>query len=78
MRADHGGISFLLPGAMGSLAGALGPIGFVSERSVSDSLFSYGDLFPQATLKWNHGVHNTMMYGMMNRQEQQQHARVRA
>lgn len=49
-----------------TLAGALGPIGFVRERSISDTLFSYGDLFPQATLKWNHGVHNTMVYGMMN------------
>lgn len=48
------------------LTGALGPIGFARERRISDSLFSYGDLFPQATLKWNHGVHNTMVYGMMN------------
>ncbi len=49
-----------------ALTGALGPIGFATERSVSDTLVSYGDLFPQATLKWNHGVHNTMVYGMMN------------
>jgi hypothetical protein len=48
------------------IVGSLGPIGFATSRSVSDSLFSYGDLFPQATLKWNHGVHNTMVYGMMN------------
>jgi hypothetical protein len=27
---------------------------------------SYGDLFPQATLKWNNGVNNYMVYGMMN------------
>jgi len=48
------------------LVGALGPIGFARERSISDSLFSASDVFPQATLKWNHGVHNTMVYGMMN------------
>ncbi|MDQ8729229.1 transporter [Bradyrhizobium sp. LHD-71] len=48
------------------LTGALGPIGFSRSRSISDSLFSYGDLYPQATLKWNHGVHNTMVYGMAN------------
>ena len=34
-----------------NITGALGPIGFATSRSVSDSLFSYGDLFPQATLK---------------------------
>ena len=31
--------------------GALGPIGFANSRSVNDTLVSYGDLFPQATLK---------------------------
>jgi len=49
-----------------NVTGALGPIGFAASRSVSDSLFSYGDLFPQATLKWNNGVHNFMVYGMAN------------
>jgi hypothetical protein len=49
-----------------NITGALGPIGFATSRSISDSLVSYGDLFPQATLKWNHGVHNTMVYGMAN------------
>jgi hypothetical protein len=49
-----------------TIAGALGPIGFAASRSIGDSLFSYGDLFPQVTLKWNQGVHNYMVYGMMN------------
>jgi hypothetical protein len=49
-----------------SVTGALGPIGFAASRSVSDTLVSYGDLFPQATLKWNQGVHNFMLYGLMN------------
>jgi len=49
-----------------NVAGALGPIGFGTSRSVTDSLFSGADLFPQFTLKWNHGVHNTMIYGMTN------------
>lgn len=48
------------------IVGSLGPIGFAASRSVSNSLFSYGDLFPQAKLKWNHGVHSTMVYGMTN------------
>ena len=30
--------------------------------SESDSLTSYGDLYPQATLKWNSGVNNAMVY----------------
>jgi hypothetical protein len=47
-----------------NITGALGPIGFATSRSFSDSLTSFGDIFPQATLKWNHGVHNTMVYGM--------------
>jgi hypothetical protein len=49
-----------------NITGALGPIGFAASRSISDSLFSASDVFPQATLKWNHGVHNTMVYGMTN------------
>jgi hypothetical protein len=49
-----------------NITGALGPIGFATSRSVTQELSAFGDLFPQATLKWNHGVHNTMVYGMMN------------
>ncbi len=49
-----------------NITGALGPIGFATSRSVSRELTAFGDLFPQATLKWNHGVHNTMVYGMAN------------
>ena len=49
-----------------TVTGALGPIGFAASRSVSDSLFSAGDLFWQNTLKWNQGVNNYMVYGMMN------------
>ena len=30
--------------------------------SVSDSSTGFGDLYPQATLKWNQGVHNFMTY----------------
>ncbi len=30
--------------------------------SESDSLTSYGDLYPQASLKWNSGVNNAMVY----------------
>jgi hypothetical protein len=46
--------------------GALGPIGFGRSLKFSDSLFSAGDLFPEATLKWNDGVNNYLVYGMTN------------
>ena len=49
-----------------TITGALGPIGFAAERSISDSLTAFGDVFLQPTLRWNNGVHNYMIYGMMN------------
>jgi hypothetical protein len=45
---------------------SIGPIGFAAEQSISDSLTAFGDLFLQPTLRWNNGVHNYMVYGMMN------------
>jgi hypothetical protein len=38
------------------LTGALGPIGFANQNSVSDRLTSFGDPAPQLSLKWNQGV----------------------
>jgi hypothetical protein len=40
-----------------------GPRGNTVSGSRSASLTSIGDLFPQATLKWNQGVGNFMIYG---------------
>ena len=42
--------------------GALGPIGFATQNSVSDRLISFGDPAPQLSLKWNEGVNNFMVY----------------
>jgi hypothetical protein len=42
-----------------------GPRGAVASRSASDSLTGLGDLYPSATLRWNHDVHNTMVYTML-------------
>ena len=39
-----------------------GPGGNQVSGSESDSLTSYGDLYPQASLKWNSGVNNAMVY----------------
>lgn len=49
-----------------NITGALGPIGFARERSISDARSDFGDLFFQPTLRWNDGVHNYMVYGLVN------------
>ena len=49
-------------GIDGTLTTAVGPFVATRTGSISDSLTSVGDLYPQATLKWNAGVHNFMTY----------------
>jgi hypothetical protein len=49
-------------GIDGTLTTAVGPFATTRTGSLSDSLTSVGDLYPQATLKWNAGVHNFMTY----------------
>jgi hypothetical protein len=44
------------------LTGALGPIGFTTGASRSDSVSGIGDVIPQFALRWNMGVHNWMTY----------------
>ena len=41
-----------------------GPGGGTLSGSASDSLTAFADLYPSASLRWNHGVHNTMVYAM--------------
>lgn len=41
-----------------------GPGGGTLSGSDSDSHTAFADLYPSATLRWNHGNHNTMVYGM--------------
>lgn len=41
-----------------------GPGGAVLSGSESDSNTGFADLYPSANLRWNHGVHNTMVYMM--------------
>ncbi len=57
-------------GAFGGLdvevsATLTGPGGGVLSGSQDDSLFSVADLYPMGSLKWNHGLHNTMAYTML-------------
>jgi hypothetical protein len=49
-------------GIDGTLTTVLGPLVTTRTGSIGDSLTSVGDLYPQATLKWNAGVHNFMTY----------------
>jgi hypothetical protein len=44
-----------------TLTGA-GPFGFTVGGSRSDSVTGFGDLYPQAMLRWNQGVNNFMTY----------------
>ena len=45
-----------------TLTGALGPIGFAVSGSRTDSVSGLADLMPQASVRWNSGVHNWMTY----------------
>ncbi|MGH6875909.1 MAG: SphA family protein [Rhizomicrobium sp.] len=39
-----------------------GPLGRVLSGTSADTITGFGDLYPQATLRWNAGVHNFMTY----------------
>jgi hypothetical protein len=46
----------------GTLTASLGPLTATRQGTITDSIEGFGDLIPQATLKWNSGVHNVMTY----------------
>jgi len=47
-----------------NVTGALGPIGFASQRSIFDERTVWGDVFFQPTWRINHGVDSYMVYGL--------------
>jgi hypothetical protein len=47
----------------GSLTLASGPFAVMREGSISQTTTGFGDLYPQAFIRWNNGVHNWMIYG---------------
>jgi len=64
-----GQAAFALVGAYGRMSTAVdvtltGPRGNAISFGASDATTGGGDLYPLATLKWNHGVHNAMVYSM--------------
>jgi hypothetical protein len=46
----------------GTLSASLPPFSLLRTDSISDSVTGFGDLYPQASLKWNSGVNNFMTY----------------
>jgi hypothetical protein len=46
----------------GTLTAVAGPIVATRSGILADSLTSYGDVLPTATLRWNQGVNNYMVY----------------
>jgi hypothetical protein len=45
-----------------ALTGAVGPFGFSVSGARGDAVTGFGDLYPQAALRWNNGNHNFMTY----------------
>src|SRR5262249_15614749 len=45
-----------------TLTGAVGPIGFNIGAGRTDTVSGFADLIPQASVRWNQGVHNWMTY----------------
>ncbi len=50
----------------GTLTASAGPFTITRQGSISDSVTAFTDLFPQANLRWNAGVHNLMVYATTN------------
>jgi hypothetical protein len=46
----------------GTLTASLPPFSLVRTDSIGDTVTGFGDLYPQASLKWNFGVNNFMTY----------------
>ncbi len=48
----------------GTLTAMVGPLVATRQGSIDSSVSGFGDLYPQASLRWNLGVHNFMTYVM--------------
>jgi hypothetical protein len=47
----------------GTLTLASGPFTIMRQGSISQTTTGVGDLYPEAIIRWNNGVHNWMVYG---------------
>lgn len=48
----------------GTLTAAVGPLAVTKQGSIDDGRTGFGDLYPQASLRWNSGANNWMTYVM--------------
>jgi hypothetical protein len=48
----------------GNLTASIGPFTATRAGSISDERLGFADLYPQASLRWNSGVNNYMVYAM--------------
>ncbi len=58
-----------LTGAFGNMDASVaatltGPLGNTFSAGRNDSVMGFSDLYPTASLKWNQGVNNYMVYTM--------------
>jgi hypothetical protein len=47
----------------GTLTTPFGTLPFARSDNITDVAWGFGDVYPLATLRWNSGVHNYMVYG---------------
>ena len=47
----------------GTLTLAAGPLAIMRQGSISQTTTGFGDLYPEAIIRWNSGVNNWMVYG---------------
>ncbi len=50
-------------GLNGTITAGVGPFTVTRFGSISDTTIAFGDLYPQASLRWSRGVNNFMVYG---------------
>ena len=64
MMAIYGRNQTTLAGTLnGTLVGPGGGVlPFARADAFNSAVTGYGDLYPMFTVRWNHGVHNTMTY----------------
>jgi hypothetical protein len=58
-----GGVGVGQTNLSGTVTASIPPFIFMRSDSLSDSVTGFTDLLPLATLKWNQGVNNYMIYG---------------
>ena len=58
-----GGVGYSRTSLSGTVTASIPPFSFVRSDSITDAVTGFGDLFPQASVKWHQGVNNFMIYG---------------